>query len=284
MRMHWAARAMFGVGAAIWVLASAFARDMNSGDWTMRRSSTPDAVQFSLHSSGGGHNFSTTSDWPKKEFAGLDFSRSGAQEVRFAVTRDAGKFDFEGVLRNDAGTGSFRFSPDPQYAKQMSALGLGGVEDDQIAFAIHDVSLSFAREMKNENLKDLTSDKLLAFRIHGVTPQQVKQLRAAGYTPSGDDLIAMRIHGATPEWIEGFRQRGYEKVSLDELVEFRIHDVSPAFVDELRKLGYQNPRPEQLVTLRIHDVTPEYIGELQARGLKNLTIDKLVAMKIHGLD
>ena len=35
----------------------------------------------------------------------------------------------------------------------MKALGFGGVDDDQMAFAIHDVSLSFARDMKNENLQ-----------------------------------------------------------------------------------------------------------------------------------
>lgn len=313
MRNRWVVRAMVGIGAAMWVLAGAIASDRNSGDWAMRRSDTPGAVQFSLHGSEGSHRFSTTSDWPKSAFSGLDFSRSGAQEARFAVARDAGRFDFEGVLRDGAGAGTFRFLPDARYVQEMNALGFGGVEDDQMAFAIHDVSLSFARDMKKENLRGLDSDKLMAFRIHGVTrqfidglkaagvnerdsdnlvafrihgvtPEMVKYVRAAGYTPDSEDLIAMRVHGATPEWMDGFRQRGYESVSLDELVSFRIHNVSPALIDELRTLGYQHPKPEQLVTMRIHGVTPEYIGELQARGLKNLTIEKLVAMKIHGID
>lgn len=284
MRNRWAARAMVGMVAAIWMLASAYASETNSGEWSMQRSDAPGRVQLSLQSSGRGHQFSTTSGWPKSEFSGLDFSRPGSQDVRFAVTRDAGKFDFEGVMRNGAGAGSFRFLPDARYVQEMKALGFGGVEDDQMAFAIHNVSLSFAREMKNEKLQGLDSDKLMAFRIHGVTPEMARSLRAAGYTPDSEQLISMRIHGATPEWIDGIRQRGYEKVPLDDLVSFRIHDVSLAFIDELRRLGYEHPQPEQLVTMRIHGVTPKFIGEMQGRGLKNLTIDKLVSMKIHGLD
>ena len=288
MRKRWAVRpmvgAMVGIGAAICMLASAWASERNSGDWSMRRSDAPESVQLSLQSDDGAHRFHTTSDWKKSEFSGLDLSRSGKQDARFSLTRDAGKFEFDGVLRDGVGAGAFRFLPDAKYVQEMKALGFGGVADEQMAFAIHDVSLSFARDMKKENLQGLDSEKLVAFRIHGVTPELVRHVRAAGYTAKSDDLIAMRIHGATPEWMDGFKQRGYERVSLDDLVAFRIHDVSPALIDELGKLGYQHPEPEQLVTMRIHGVTPEYIGELQARGLKNLTIEKLVAMKIHGID
>ena len=313
MSRHWAARVIVGIGAAIWALAGAFASEMNSGEWAMHRSDTPGAVQFSLQSSRGAHQFHTTSDWLKSDFSGLDFSRPGTQDARFTLTRDAGRFNFEGVLRDGAGAGSFQFLPDARYVQEMAALGFGGVGGNQMAFAVHDVSVSFARDMRNENLQGLDMDQLMAFRIHGVTrkfiealkaaglserdsgnlvafrihgvtPEMVQRVRAAGYTPEGKDLVAMRIHGATPEWMDGLKQRGYEHVSLDELVAFRIHDVSPDFIGELQKLGYQHVQPEQLVAMRIHGVTPEYIGQLQARGVKDLTIDKLVAMKIHNID
>jgi hypothetical protein len=313
MRKLSATRTIAGIGALIWLAAAAFASETNSGEWTMHRSDKPGAVQLSLQGSRGAHHFQTSSDWAKSEFSGLDFSRAGKQEVRFAVTRDAGKFNFEGVLRDGAGAGSFQFSADARYVQEMKTLGFGGVADNQMAFALHDVSLGFARDMKNENLQDLDANKLLAFRIHGVTqkfiaglkaaglserdsdnlvafrihgvtPEMVQRVRAAGYTPESKDLIAMRIHGATPEWMDDLQQRGYGQVPLDELVAFRIHDVSPDFISELQKLGYQHPKPDQLVAMRIHGVTPEYIGQLQARGVKDLTIDKLVTMKIHDID
>jgi hypothetical protein len=313
MRKPWAAWLIIGIGAVLWALAGAVASEARSGEWTMQRSDAPGAVTLSLRSSRSGNSFHTSSDWPKADFAGLDFSRTSTQEVSFTLTRDAGNFNFEGVLRNGAGAGSFQFSPDARYVQQMKALGFAGVEDEQMAFALHDVSLEFARDMKSENLLELDTDKLLAFRIHGVTrkfidelkaagqsernsdrliafrihgvtPEMVQRLRTAGYTPESDDLIALRIHGATPEWMEQLKQRGYADASLEQLVAFRIHGVSPEFIGELQQLGFQRPLPGQLVSMRIHGVTPGYIGQLRARGIKDLTIEKLVALKIHGID
>lgn len=313
MSKRWPAGVMIAIGAAMLTLAAAFAGESNNGEWSMQRSERPDAVSFTMRSSRGVNSFHTTSDWPKSEFVGLDLSRGGAQEVNFTVTRDAGKFKFEGALRNGVGGGTFQFLPDARYVQEMKALGFGGVERHQMAFAIHDVSLKFARDMKDASLQGLDSDKLMAFRIHGVsrefiegfkaaglnerdsdnliafrihgvTPELVRHVRSAGYEPESKDLVAMRIHGATPEWMDKLKQRGYADVGLEQLVAFRIHNVTPDFIGELQKLGYEHPRPEQLIALRIHGVTPAYIGEMQGRGLKDLTLDKLVAMKIHGLD
>lgn len=307
MRKHWVPRTIVAIGAALCALTGAWANETSEGKWAMHRSDRPGMVQFSLH--GGRGDFTNISDWPQSDFSGLDL----AQDTQFTLTRDAGKFEFAGALRDGAGAGSFKFFPDARYPQEMKALGFSGVEGKQIHLAIHDVSLNFARDMKNANLQDLDTDKLLAFRIHGVsrkfieeiraaglserdsdqfiafrihgvTPEMVRRVRAAGYTPDSKTLIAMRIHGATPEWMDDLKQRGYDGVPMDQLVAFRIHGVTPEFIAELEKLGFQHPQPEQLVSLRIHGVTPEYIGELQLRGVKNLTIDKLVAMKIHGID
>jgi hypothetical protein len=308
MRKPWATRTIV-IGAAVLAITGVFAAETNDGKWAMHRSERTDMVQFSLQGSRGAHGFMHNSDWPKSEFSGLDL----AQDTQFTLTRDAGKFEFEGTLRDGAGAGSFQFFPDPRYVQEMKALGFGGVAGKQIHFAVHDVSLSFARDMKNANLQGLDTDKLLAFRIHGVsrkfieelqaaglserdsdqliafrihavTAELVQRVRAAGYTPDSKSLIALRIHGATPEYMDALKQRGYQDVPLDQLVAFRVHGVTPDLIDELQKLGFQHPHPDQLVNLRVHGITPEYIGQLQVRGVKNLTIDKVVAMKIHGID
>ncbi|MET0535647.1 MAG: hypothetical protein ABW171_15635 [Steroidobacter sp.] len=284
MRRQWAAGMMIGVAAVMTALAGAVAGERTSGDWAMQRSDVPGTVMFSLHGASGSHRFHTTTNWSRTEFAGLDFSRTGSRDVRFAVNRDAGRFDFDGVMRDSAGAGSFEFSPDAQYAQEMSALGFGGVERHQMAFAIHDVSLSFAREMKNANLQDLDTEKLMAFRIHGVTLQFIEGLKAVGLNErDSGTLIAFRIHGVTPEMVQRVRLAGYTPESK-ELIAMRIHGATPEWMDELKARGYDGVGLDQLVAFRIHGVTPEYIGQLQSRGLKNLTIDKLVSMKIHGID
>ena len=289
------------------------AADVRSGDWTIRHSDEAGKVEFSLIEHHRGGNSNHESDWPASAFPGVDFSKSGRQDVHFTITRDAGKIECEGFLNNGEGAGIFHFQPDLNYAGEMRKLDFSVDEEKQYSMAVHDVSLEFARQMRNEHLSDLDadkliafrifrvdsafiedlrsaglnvsdSDKLVAFRIHGVTPQMIRSLHQAGYRPDEDTLIAMRIHGATPEWMEELKKRGYDHVDLEQLIAFRIHGVSPEFIEKLQGLGYKHPDPNELVAMRIHNVTPEYISDLRSRGMHDLSIDQLVSMRIHGID
>ena len=289
------------------------AADVRSGDWTIRHSDEAGKVEFSLIEHHRGGNSNHESDWPMISFPGVDFSKPGRQDVRFIVTRDAGKIECEGFLNNGEGAGIFHFQPDSNYADEMYKLGFVIDDEKQYSMAVQDVSLEFARQMRTDHLTDLDadkliafrifavdsnfieelrsaglkisdSDKLVAFRIHGVTPQMIRSLHQAGYAPDEDTLIAMRIHGATPEWMEKLKKRGYDHVDLEQLIAFRIHGVSPEFIEKLQGLGYSHPDPDELVAMRIHNVTPEYISDLRARGMQNLSIDQLVSMRIHGID
>jgi hypothetical protein len=289
------------------------AADVRSGDWTIRRSDDPGKVEFSLIEHHRGGDSSHESEWPMSSFPGVDFSKPGRQDVRFTISRDAGKIECEGFLNDSEGAGIFHFQPDPNYAREMHQLDFSVDEEKQYSMAVEDVSLEFARQMRNEHLTDLDadkliafrihgvdsafiedlraaglkisdSDKLVAFRIHGVTAQMIRSLHQAGYSPDEDMLIAMRIHGATPEWMEDLKKRGYDHVDLEQLIAFRIHGVSPEFIEELQGLGYAHPNPNELVAMRIHNVTPGYISDLRSRGMQNLSIDQLVNMRIHGID
>ncbi len=289
------------------------AAEAHGGDWTISKSDEPGKVEFSLieHRHGGVSNHE--SEWPMSSFQGVDFSKAGRQDVHFTIARDAGKLDCEGFLKDGEGAGIFHFQADPNYVRQMASLGLHVDEEKQFAMAVQDVSLDFARQIKDEHLTDLDadkliafrifrvdpafieairaeglkisdSDKLVAFRIHGVTPQMIRSLHQSGYNPDEDMLIAMRIHGATPEWVEQIKKRGYDHVDLEKLIAFRIHGVSPDFIEKVQSLGYPHPDPDELIAMRIHNVTPEYISDMRARGIKNLSIEQLVGMKIQGID
>ncbi len=249
------------------------AAEIRSGDWTISKSDTPGKVEFSLIEHHHGGTSSHQSDWPAASFQGVDFSKPGRQDVHFTITRDAGKIDCEGFLKDGEGAGIFHFQPDSNYAREMNSVGFSVDDEKQFAMAVQDVGLEFAKQMKNENLSGLDtdkliafrifrvdrafiedlraeglkvsdSDKLVAFRIHGVTPQMVRSLHQAGYSPDEDTLIAMRIHGATPEWMAELRQRGYDHVDLEKLIAFRIHGVSPEFISKLQGLGFSHPEPD----------------------------------------
>jgi hypothetical protein len=289
------------------------AAELRGGDWTISKSDNAGKVEFSLieHHHGGTSNHQ--SDWPASSFQGVDFSKPGHQEVHFTITRDAGKIDCEGFLNDGEGAGLFHFQADANYPREMHSLGFSVDDEKQFTMAVMDVTLEFAKQMKNEHLSGLDTDKLIAFRIfgvdaafiealraeglkisdadklvafriHGVSPQMVRSLHQAGYSPDEDTLIAMRIHGATPEWMAELKQRGYDHIDLEKLIAFRIHGVSPEFIQKLQSMGYSHPDPDELIAMRIHNVTPEYISDMRARGIHDLSIDQLVSMRIHGID
>ena len=289
------------------------AAEVRKGDWTISKSDLPGKVEFSLIEHRHDGQSSHESAWPASSFEGVDLSKAGRQDVHFTITRDAGKLDCEGFLVDGEGAGLFHFQPDANYPREMKSLGFDVDEEKQFGMAVQDVSLAFAKEMKGEHLSDLDtdkliafrifrvdsafiqalraeglktsdSDKLVAFRIHGVSPEMVRFLHQAGYSPDEDTLIAMRIHGATPEFMDQLKKRGYEHLDLEKLIAFRIHGVSPEFIDKLQSLGYKHPEPDELIAMRIHNVTPEYISDMRGRGIPDLSIDKLVSMRIHGID
>jgi len=293
------------------------AADLNGeehrGSWAISKSDEPGKVQFALMEHRRDHSSNHQSDWPASSFPAVDFSKLGRQDVRFTIAHDAGKIECEGFLDNGEGAGVFHFQADANYPRQMASLGFPVDGDKQFEMAVQDVSLAFAREMKDLHISGLDTDKLIAFRIfgvdkafidsiraeglniseadklvafriHGVSAKMIHSLRQAGYAPDEDTLIAMRIHGASPEWIDDLKRRGYDHIDLQKLIAFRIHGVSPEFIQKLQGMGYSHPEPDELITMRIHNVTPEYIADMRSRGMKDLTIDKLVNMRIHGID
>jgi hypothetical protein len=262
-----------------------------TGEWTLGRSNSqrPDTqgkVRFSLQSSRDSDHFSTSSDWNMSDFHGIDWSTSGKHDVRFTIARDAGTIECEGFLKNGAGAGLFTFNPNERYRGEMQSLGFTGISTgEQLAFAIHDVSLAFAREMKSLGIEGLDTDKLMAFRIHGVSSQFVNDLRTAGLNVNdADKLIAFRIHGVSPQFVKDLRAAGLNISDADKLIAFRIHGVSPEYVRGLGRLGYPHPDSDQLIAMRIHGVTPEYIENLRSHGMRNLTLDQLVSLRIQGIN
>jgi hypothetical protein len=264
---------------------SALAAEEFKGTWSIERSKEAGQVHFGLRHRSDRNNSNFEMDQPKSAFTGLDLATPGKHDVTFAMTRDAGRLDCEGYIKDGEGAGTYRFTPDAKFVASMSAAGFDGIDGPhQFAMALHDVTVDFARQMKAENLENLDTDKLLAFRIFDVNPQFIRDMRGAGLpAKNADRLIAFRVHGVTPKDVQALR-RSQIDASEDQLIAFRVHGVTPEYVEKVDKLGFGRANPDQLVAMRVHGVTPEYIAGLKSRGMKDLTIDKVVSLKIHGID
>jgi beta-lactamase regulating signal transducer with metallopeptidase domain len=140
-----------------------------------------------------------------------------------------------------------------------------------------------AAKPKRANGGRLTPDQLVAFRIHGVTPEFIDAIEALGFTRlTADDLIALRVHDVSPDEIRQMKEL-FGNVSLDDCVAFKVHGVTPGLVRELRSLGFPALSADDAVAFRIHDVTPQYVKEIRSLGYANIDADELVAFRVHGV-
>ena len=140
-----------------------------------------------------------------------------------------------------------------------------------------------AKPAEGRRTDRLTVDQLIAFKVHGVTPEFIREVETLGFgRPSPDDLISLRVHGITREYIDSV-QRSWGKLQLDEIVSLKIHGLTPQFAEEMKRTGLSGLDFEELLSMKIHGITPEYVRQAQASGFGKLSADQIVSLKIHGV-
>lgn len=307
--------------AAALLAPAASAADSDLPDtisWTIDADSDAapaDRVQFTLSYRAGRSqgNWSNTTDLG--ELQGLEAAElSSAQStpVRFRITREAGRFDCEGVVRQRRGSGDCRFEADTAFASALSARGIGAPSrlqhyqlalarvgmalieeldrqnyarpsvDDLVSAGIHRADAAYIRAMAEAGYRVGTVDGLVRMRIHRVTPDYVAALAAAGYRPDADTAVQMRIHGVTPDYIQGVARAGGGRFTQENLIAMRIHGVSPEFVSEMSGLGYRDLSADQLTSMRIHGVTGAFVRRALDGAPSRPSPEELVSRRIHG--
>jgi hypothetical protein len=238
---------------------------------------------------------------------------SGAnQPVRFELRRDAGTFQFTGEFNHGLGHGEYSFTSSPEYVAGMKQMGYPGAEGQAFELAALDVSRSFVKEIRElgykpsleeliqarifkvgrEQVEGLKSvgvtnvpiETLVEYRIFDISPEYIREMRAAFPNASIDKMVEMRIHKATPEFAKEMAKLGYGNLDADKLVDFRIHGVTPEFIREVSALGFKGLDADELVQFRIFGVNADQINELAKEGYRNLSADELVAFRIHHVD
>jgi beta-lactamase regulating signal transducer with metallopeptidase domain len=136
---------------------------------------------------------------------------------------------------------------------------------------------SFIAQMKSAGFDNIDVDNLIALKVHDVTPEYVRSLRAAGFEPDVEEVIGMKSQDVTPEYIEQIRAMGF-KPSADEVIAMKTHDITPQFVKSMRDMG-MNPDANEIIALKVHDITPEYRRALEATGYE-LTVDEVIEAKV----
>jgi beta-lactamase regulating signal transducer with metallopeptidase domain len=164
---------------------------------------------------------------------------------------------------------SFNMKPALAYAHGM-AMQAGGVQPSE----------SYIDGMKAAGVSDLDVDELIALKVQGITPEYVRDMRAAGVKTDADDLVAMKVQGVTPAYVKEMRA-AYPGIDTDEIVGFKVQGITPEYVAEFTKLGVKADADE-IMGLRVQGVTAEYVRDMRATGI-NFDTDALIGMKVQGV-
>ena len=270
--------------ASLFCASTALAQPAVTGEWTARlddgwtRSTTERWVSIQFQDDQRRWGFGVK----RADLRGLPQDDGFTGDAKFTLTRDAGTIAFDGSFRRGIGVGTYTFSGNQDFVTGMRRFGYGALDTDTLLrLTVHDVDRAFAGTFQEQKP---TVDELVKMRIHGVTPEFVRQTRELGFKDlSIDDMVKMRIHRVTPEYIKEIRDLGYKDATVDQLVKLRIHRVTAEYIRAIRDLGYKNVSLDDYARMSIHRVTPEFIKEVRGMGFKDGgNPDDVIELAIHG--
>jgi beta-lactamase regulating signal transducer with metallopeptidase domain len=139
---------------------------------------------------------------------------------------------------------------------------------------------SYIDQMKSAGFDNLDVDQLIAFKVQGVTPEYVAQIRALGFKPDADDIVGMKAQGITPEYVAQIRALGF-KPDADEIVGMKAQGITPEYVAQIRALGFK-PDADDIIGMKAQGITPEFVKSMREMGI-DPDADEIIALKAQGI-
>ncbi len=138
---------------------------------------------------------------------------------------------------------------------------------------------SYIDGLASVGLTNLSVDDLIALKIQGVTPEYVREMKAAGFEPTVHELIGLKVQGVTPEYIRDIRATGL-KPNVHELESMKVQGVTPEFVRAMQSAGFGDLKIHDIIGAKVQGITPEFIQKVRAHGFKDLTFRQLLGLKM----
>lgn len=267
------------------------AQTVVTGDWTADSTDTKDGkIHLSINRSAGkGHQNQFGSDFAIEDLQGLSQSQLAGGKVNFRLVREAGTVDFEGSFSNGKGSGTFRFTSDPNYVSAMKARGFDFEKtrsdredrsDRLLSAALINVTTALADDLKSVGFGDLDVDDLFKAAIFKVDSRFMAEMTATGFPNlTMEDLVKARIFKIDADYVRQVHEMGFADKDFESLVKFRIFKVTPEYLSELKSYGFTDLSSEDVVKFRIFNIDAAFIQKAKASD-PNVSVEDMVQMKI----
>jgi hypothetical protein len=127
-------------------------------------------------------------------------------------------------------------------------------------------------------------DKALEIRALDITPEYVRQIRAAApqFGPlEHDDLVSMKAVGVTGPYLRELAASGYPNLDVDDVVEARALGITGNYIRQMRAVGV-NGDLDTLTELRAVGVTPDFVNRARRAGVDPGDTDRLTELRVLG--
>jgi beta-lactamase regulating signal transducer with metallopeptidase domain len=256
-----------------------------------------------------GEKSNSSSTFQLSEFNDLPRDKQG----EFSLTREAGTMYFNGKFEGKNGMGTYKFSPNKNFSKELAEQGVTVAKDiDLMVFFMVNVKTSYVKMLKKKGYKDINEDDLIPlaaldvnedyinsitkagikdFNLEDLIPLKslnidaafIEEIRNSGYkNVTADNLIALKSQNITGKYISDFNSASKEKNDdndEDDIIAFKSLNIDKEFIDSFKKIGYNDLSNDDLMALKSLNITPQYITEFEKTGYKNISADDLFALK-----
>lgn len=247
------------------------AQTVIKGDWKAEfKPEKQDKIylSFSRQTERGSQN-QHSSNYLLNDLQGLSSSQLSASDanVNFRLAREAGTIECQGKFTNGRGSGTFRFTANPQFVSAMKSRG-------------------FDFEKPSENKFDREPEnRLFAAATLNVTTALADDLLSANFGKlDTDDLFKAAIFKVDSKFMKEMKASGFPNLDFDDLVKARIFKIDGEYLRQLNASGFGKEPFENVVKMKIFNITPEFIAEVRSEGLNNLSIEELTKMKIFNIN
>jgi hypothetical protein len=260
-------------------------------------------LNFSYQSPRGKGDSNHGSSYAYSDLQGLTRQQAEAGgSVNFRLVREAGTIECTGNFQNGKGSGTFRFTANPQYISAMKSRGFDfeapsknrrnsndrdetDVASRLFAATTINVTTAIADDLKSANFPNLDVDDLFKAAIFKVNSGFMKEMAATGFPNlSMEDLVKARIFKINADFVRNVVAMGFKDKSFEDLVKYSIFKITPEFLRDMQSAGFSNLSSEEAVKLRIFNVTPEFISQMKSEGLTNLSVEQATKLKIFNID
>ncbi|MBL7816014.1 MAG: M56 family metallopeptidase [Saprospiraceae bacterium] len=253
-----------------------------AGYWNATIKGENVTVSFQNKTENGTWN--TTHTFKKSEFSALPTTESD-----FSITREAGVMNFKGKFEDNEGYGKFTFTESADFRAFLEKEGITGAkESTMMHYFMGNINREYVSFLKQNGFEKISKSKLEELAIHGLTKNELTSYLDAfkkyGNELTLNKLIELKIHGIDAKYQKSLSDLGYIDIPLNEIVEAKIHGINADYLADLQSSGYKPEALREVIEFKIHGVDGAFIKKMKAATNKELSAEELVESKIHGLD